>query len=147
MNFQPISLHVVNDVMIWYLYSQLHKINFVKCITLFYKEWYIMYKSLLITPHEWLYQNFDWPFLFNCGPHLIVIVCTWVKLFHVCTHVSILTRADLVSLFVDGCVWKYMLANFQLCPWEYSILELPKKPKIFQIAWQTPRLHYGTIMG
>jgi hypothetical protein len=49
-NFQIISLHVVNNFMIWYPYSQLHKINFMNCITLFYKERYIMDKILLITP-------------------------------------------------------------------------------------------------
>jgi hypothetical protein len=48
LNFQPISLHFENNLMIWYTYSQLHKINFTNCITLFHKEWHIMYKILLI---------------------------------------------------------------------------------------------------
>ena len=49
-NIQPISLHIVAIFMIWYPYSQLHKINFMSCITLLQKKWYIMYKILLITP-------------------------------------------------------------------------------------------------
>jgi hypothetical protein len=49
-NFQPISLHVVDNFMIWYPYSQFHKINFMNCVSLFHKEWYIMDKILLIVP-------------------------------------------------------------------------------------------------
>jgi hypothetical protein len=52
LNFQPISLHVVNHFMIWCPYSQLQKINFMKCIALFHNEQYIMYKILLIAPHD-----------------------------------------------------------------------------------------------
>ena len=52
LNFQSISLHVVNNFMIWYLYLQLHKIDFMNYIALFHKEQYIMYKILLITPHN-----------------------------------------------------------------------------------------------
>ena len=49
-NFQPISLHVVNNFMIWCPCSQLHqkKYNFINYIALFRKERYIMYKILLI---------------------------------------------------------------------------------------------------
>ena len=53
LNFQPPSLHAVENFMIWYLYSQFHKINFMKLyIYLFHKERYIMYKILLIGPHD-----------------------------------------------------------------------------------------------
>ena len=31
LTFQPISLLVVNNLMIWYTTSQLHKINFMNC--------------------------------------------------------------------------------------------------------------------
>ena len=51
LNCQPTSLHVVNNFTIWYLYSQLHIIDFMTHITLFHKEQYNMYKILLITPH------------------------------------------------------------------------------------------------
>ena len=71
-NFQPISLHVVNNFTIWYPYSQFHKINFIKCINLFYKERYIMYNlSFLIAPHEWLYQKIYWPHLSNRGSYYL----------------------------------------------------------------------------
>jgi hypothetical protein len=50
LNFQPISLYIVNNYMIWYPYLQLHKINFINCMTLFHKERYMMYKIFLITP-------------------------------------------------------------------------------------------------
>ena len=52
LSFQPISLHVVNNFIIWYPYLQLHEINFMNYITLFHKEYYIMYKFLLITPRD-----------------------------------------------------------------------------------------------
>lgn len=52
LNFEPISLHVVDDFMIWYPYLQLHKINFINCMTLFHKEQDIMYKIILIAPHK-----------------------------------------------------------------------------------------------
>ena len=32
LNIQPISLHVMNNFVIWYPYSQLQKINFMSCI-------------------------------------------------------------------------------------------------------------------
>ena len=44
LNSQPMSLHVVINLMIWCPYSQLHKINFMNCIALFHKERYITYK-------------------------------------------------------------------------------------------------------
>ena len=56
LNFQAISLHA-NNFMIWYPCSQRRKIEFMNCIILFHKEWYIMQKVLLITPHDQLYQN------------------------------------------------------------------------------------------
>jgi hypothetical protein len=47
-NFEPISLHVVNNFMIWYMYSQFDKINLMNYITLFHNKRYIVYKILLI---------------------------------------------------------------------------------------------------
>ena len=38
LNLQPISLHVVNNFMIWYTYSQLHKINFMSCINFIWQR-------------------------------------------------------------------------------------------------------------
>ena len=51
-NFQLIWLHVVNNFMMWYPYSRLHIINFMNSIISFHKEQYIMYKILLIDPHD-----------------------------------------------------------------------------------------------
>ena len=74
--FLPISLQVVNNFTIWYPCSQFYKINFMNCITWFHKERSIVYKFLLIAPHNYLCQNFDWPLLSNLGPMSIVIACT-----------------------------------------------------------------------
>jgi hypothetical protein len=52
LNFQPFSLHVVKNFMIWCLISQLHKFDFMNYIALFYKDWYIMFKILLIAPSD-----------------------------------------------------------------------------------------------
>jgi len=52
LNYQPTSLHVVNNSTIWYFYSQLHKINFMNYTTLFHIERFIMYNILLITLHD-----------------------------------------------------------------------------------------------
>ena len=41
LNFQPISMYVSNFI-IWYPYSQRHKIEFMNCITISHKEHYIM---------------------------------------------------------------------------------------------------------
>ena len=54
LNVQLISLHVVNIfLIIWYPYSQLHKIDFLNCIILFHKEWYIVYKIFLVRRRCW----------------------------------------------------------------------------------------------
>jgi hypothetical protein len=37
LKFQPISLMLWTNFMIWYPYSQLHKIKFMKCINIFHK--------------------------------------------------------------------------------------------------------------
>ena len=39
-NFQSIPWHVMNNFMIWYPYSYLHKINFIKSIIFFQKKWH-----------------------------------------------------------------------------------------------------------
>ena len=69
LNFQPISLHIVNNFMIWHPYPHLYKIDSMDHITLLYKEPYITYKIVLITPHNRLYYIFIYlSLLSSLGP-------------------------------------------------------------------------------
>ena len=50
LSFQPISLHVVNHFMIWYPYSQLHKINFIFYIALSHTKLVMCFAHMADTP-------------------------------------------------------------------------------------------------
>ena len=53
----------MNNFMIWYPYSQLHTINFMECIILFHKQWYMNLLSLL-WPNIVMFDDF--------GDHFVI---------------------------------------------------------------------------
>ena len=73
--------YMLNNFMIWCPYSQFHKINFMTNIALFHKEWYVMYKILLIAPTT-SSTKFQLTSLIQPCTMCVVIVCMYILLMY-----------------------------------------------------------------
>ena len=75
--------------MIWYPHSQPHKINFMNRMSLFHKEWYIMYKIILIAPTASSIKILidlscpTWDHIYTpkyCTPNMSLVMLMWPTL-------------------------------------------------------------------